>query len=141
MANHDYIIEKKSVICMQCALARVGLSTITPDHLDVWTPYIELDGMDLTWVRYLYNPNIDFKYELTSEGTNPLLLCPSKERALIEYIKCEKWRDEGPLIEALKDYLEFFKNIPKLYAAAEYFSVSREELDYWIKEAEEDIEI
>lgn len=138
---YDKEIKERRVICAHCALARVGLTTFSPVHLDLWTKYPSIDGVDAAIVRYLYNPNIDYEYELTPMNTNPLLLLPSKERALVEFIKCEKWCDEGILIESLKTYLNWFYNEKHLYEVAAYFQLPKETLDYWIKEALEDEEI
>lgn len=136
--KYDDLVRKKSVLCMQSALARSGLTTGNLDFMDIWTTYKSIDGITAGVVRYLYNNNIDFSYELSREKTNPLLLCPSKERALVECIKCEKWCDEGVLIEAMKNYLWAFKDMDKLYEVADHFKVPRSKIDYWVKEAEED---
>lgn len=138
---YDKEIDKNAVICAQCAFSRCGLTTQDWVHLDLWTSFSEIDGVETGAVRYLYNPHIDFEYELTPMDTNPLLLLPSKERAIVEYIKCEKWCDEGTLIEGLKTYLYQFINMDKLYEVADHFELNREILDYWIKEAYEDEEV
>lgn len=135
---YDDMVEKKSVMCMQCALARTGLVYGNLSFLVLWSEYKILDGLTAGAVQYLYNDDIDFNYELMPESTNPLLLCPSKERALVECIKCEKWCDEGVLIEAMKNYLWAFKDMDKLYEVADHFKVPRSKIDYWVKEAEED---
>lgn len=43
---------------------------------------------------------------------------------------------EGSLIEALKDYQLRYKNYDKLYTMADFYQVSKEDLDHWIDEAE-----
>ena len=131
----------RHVICMQCALARTGLTLTDGDTLDLWTPYPEIDGVSTLLIRYLYHSAIDYEYELTPEKTNPYLLRPSKERALIEYIQCERWCDEGELIEGLQTYLAYFYNEEKLMAAARHFGVPWETVKYYLHEAETDGEV
>ena len=80
-------------------------------------------------------------YELSPGQVNPLLLQPSKERAIVENIAHLDWIDEGILIEAMQNYLLWFRNDEKLYKCADHFNVSREAIDYWIREAEEDEEV
>jgi hypothetical protein len=75
------------------------------------------------------------------EESNPLLLKPTKERAIVEYLKNEKWCDEGLLIEALKNYLEQFRNDEELYRVADFYGLERSTLDSWIQEAINDTEI
>ena len=93
-----------------------------------------LDGLRTLPCNFYYNSNIDYVYELSPGQVNPLLLQPSKERAIVE-------NDEGILIEAMQNYLLWFRNDEKLYKCADHFNVSRETIDYWIREAEEDEEV
>lgn len=44
------------------------------------------------------------------------------------------------MIEAIKTYLEESKDLELLYEVADFFSLDRKTLDYWLKEAKEDIE-
>lgn len=137
--RYDRYVEQLSVICGQCALARCGLINSNWIHLDLWTRYKELDGIDSAIIKYFYNPAIDYTYEVFPEQSNPNLLLPSKERAIVEYIMCEKWRDEGILIEALQAYVRDYGNhLAQLFVVAEFFSLSEEELDYWLNEAREE---
>ena len=80
---------------------------------------------------------IDYKYELRPSKENPLLLIPSKERAIAECIKYLDYMDEGELIEALKEYLDRFWD-DRIYEVGEHFGVSKEILDYWFEEAKND---
>ena len=56
-------------------------------------------------------------------------------------MQCERWADEGILIEALHTYLDYFRDDEKLYACADHFGVSRNTIDYWIQETLEDEEV
>ena len=139
--NYDDLIKQISVICNCCALARAGLILFSKVHLDVFNDSKFLSKRtDTGIITYYFNPDIDYEYELTPSETNPLLLLPSKERAIVECIKWIDYVDEGVLIEALKDYLDMFWN-DRIYEVGEHFGVSRETLDYWFKEAREDEEV
>jgi hypothetical protein len=139
--SYDDLVTEKRVLCGPCALARAGLCTYSTVLLFLETPYKEIDGICAACITYWYYPNIDYEYELTPTDNNPLILQPSKERALVEFIMYSKAADEGILIEALQNYLLWFRNDEKLYKCADHFNVPRETIDYWIREAEEDEEV
>lgn len=139
---YDHLITKKQyVLCGPCALARAGLSSYSNDLLFLQTEHKEIDGICTIYITYYYYENIDYTYCLTPGRNNPLILHPSKERAIIDYLRNEKWCDEGVLIEALKTYLLWFRDDEKLYACANHFNVPKETIDFWIKEAMEDEEV
>ena len=131
----DSLIIEKRVICGPCALARAGLITYSTELLFLQTPFIEVDGVCTVYVTYYYYDNIDYEHWVYPSKSNPLLLQPTKERAIVDYIRNEKWCDEGILIEALKSYLMWFRNDKELYEVADFFGVTREIIDYWINEA------
>lgn len=139
--DYDSLADKKVVLCCSCALSRAGLTAYDPVHLDMMTQIKELDHFCMVYATYYYYPYIDYEHWITPETTNPLILKPTKERAITEYILNEKWCDEGILIEALKTYLQWFRNDSELYTVADYFGLNRTTLDYWIREALEDTEI
>lgn len=142
MAKYDNLVTKNPhVLCGPCALTRAGLTTYSSDLLFLQTPYLEMDGVCTIYITYYYYSNIDYEYCVTPSDTNNLILIPSRERAIIDYLRCDKWCDEGILIEALKSYLAWFKNDKKLYACADHFGVPRETVDYWINEALTDEEV
>lgn len=141
MGKYDYLITERHVLCAACALSRNGLTSHSTQHLCLQTPYAEIDGTCVVYITYFYCKNIDYEYFVTPETTNPLILKPTKERAIVEYILNEKWCDEGILIEALKTYLQWFRNDEELYCVADFFGLDRKTLDYWIKEALEDAEV
>lgn len=140
---YDKEVSKTKVLCGICALSRNGLTTHNPTVLDMFTDIPELDGVSVTIAKYFYKSPIDTEHFVTPMETNPMLLLPTPERAIVEYIQNEKWCDEGVLIEALKTY-EFRDDICSLsllYEVAEFFGLSKDILDYWIIEASEDEEI
>lgn len=140
---YDSLVTNKSVAFGRCALARNGLTAQNYVVLGLMTKYQELDGIDLCVCKYYYNPSIDYEHFVKPMDTNPLILLPTPERALVEYIKNEKWCDEGTLIEALKtyDFRDDRRNYELLYKVAEFFDLPSDTLDYWIKEAKEDTEV
>lgn len=138
--EYDLLVDKKVVLCCTCALARAGLSTYNAAHLDMMTQIEELDHFSMVYATYYYYENIDYEHWVTPEKSNPLILKPTKERAIVEYILNEKWCDEGILIEALKTYLWGFRNDKALYETAEFFGLDKKILDYWINEALTDTE-
>ena len=138
---HDHLVTEKRVLCGPCALTRAGLVTYSVELLFLETPYKEIDGVSAVYITYWYYENIDYEYELTPSSYNSLVLQPSKERAIVEFMQCERWADEGILIEALHTYLDYFRDDEKLYACADHFGVSRYTIDYWIQETLEDEEV
>lgn len=138
--KYDKQYTKRYVITGACALARNGLVYANAEHLELQSCVLDVPVLRTVPCNFYYNPEIDWEYELTPSVTNPLLLLPSKERALVECIKHLDWVDEGFLIEALKDYLWRFYDADgeKLYKAAEHFDVSKEAIDYWLDEARND---
>lgn len=139
--NQDEEIKTKAVICGDRALEESGLLYYNPGaRLDIFTKYKELDNLYLCVISYHYNPNIDYTNFVKSLKSNNNLLVPSMERAIIECIKFIYTVSEGSLIEALKDYQLRYKSYDKLYEMADFYQVSKEELDYWIYEAENDYE-
>ena len=139
--NQDEEIKTKAVICGDRALEESGLLYYNPGaRLDIFTKYKELNNLNLAVITYYYNPNIDYTNFVKPLKSNNNLLVPSMERAIIECIKFIDTVSEGSLIEALKDYQLRYKNYDKLYTMADFYQVSKEDLDRWIYEAENDYE-
>ena len=139
---YDHLVtDGKYVLCGPCALARAGLVTYSKELLFLQTKYKELDGVCTIYITYWFYSRIDYDYCVSPSAGNPLILQPSKERAVIEYLKNEKWCDEGILIEALKTYLMWFWDDKKLYECADHFGVARDTVDYWLNEALTDEEV
>lgn len=138
---YDDIVTDKRVLCGTSALNRAGLISASSNHLYLMTTWEEFDNLDLAYAHFVYYPKVDYKHWVSPSKSNPLILQPTKERAIVEYILNEKWCDEGLLIEALKSYISFFWNEKELYKVADFFGLKRDVLDYWIKEAKEDEEV
>ena len=138
--NWDKNFTERYVICNQCALARNALVIEDGTRLNLFTKFKKLNFITTQAFAYYYNPDIDYEYEVTPSKTNPLLLLPSKERAIVECIKWLDYVDEGVLIEALQSYLDYFWS-DRIYEVGNHFGVNKETLDYWFKEAREDEEV
>lgn len=137
----DSMVKDKRVLCSGCALARNGLVTQTPVYLEMFTDREKYDGFSLGVGRYLYNPDIDYVNYVCPMDSNRLILLPTKERAIVEYVKFEKWCDEGLLIEALKTYDEYKPDYDLLFFVADFFGVASGVMKQWIIEAREDMEV
>lgn len=137
----DKEVKKPSVVCSQCALARNGLTTQNAVLLNLFTTYERLDGFDAGVVVYFYNPNIDYENYISAMPHNPYVLLPTKERAIAEYLKFEKWCDEGTLIEALDSYLFWSDyDVTELYKVCDFYGVKRDVIDYWLLEVQDGVE-
>lgn len=111
---------------------------VSGEMLTVYTDILELDGLHLGDVSLEYNHFNDSAYCIEFDKDNNLWL-PTAERALVDTIHFLKQNYiEGPLIESLQNYLAKHEDLSELYAVAEHYSVSRDEIDYWINEALEE---
>jgi len=133
------------VVCAESALWRAGLSTQMSVHLQMWTTFVELHDVDNGYIRLYYKYKLDKETGVTPHAKYPWMLIPSKERALIDMISQNQFFNEGSLIEGLQEYLRFEDNPNKLYEMGErlslgidFFDATKDKIDYWIKEAEED---
>lgn len=133
------------VLCAESALFRVGLSTQASCHLSMWTEDVLLHGVSLPEYSLYYRYKLNKEAGLEPHKKYPWMLIPSKERALVDMISQSQFFNEGSLIEGLQEYLRFENNPSKLYEMGErlslgidFFDATKEKIDYWIKEAEED---
>lgn len=138
----DCIVTSRIVLCGCCALVRNGLINWDGGtHLDMYTEIKSLHKFNMVYARYYYTKHIDYDYCVSPSPNNPLILVPTRERALVEYVRDEYLRDEGILIEALKNYLLWFRDDKALQEVSNHFGVPYETIQYWIHEAETDEEI
>lgn len=128
------------IMTLSTAMNRVGLCYFNSWYLDLASDRKELNGFKFPMCRYLYYPDLDRIHYLTPSKDNPNLLIPTRERAIVDYIKLEEeYGDEGILIESLQSYLrDYEEDLPKLYEVADFFKLPRKELDYWLNEAREE---
>ncbi len=138
MISAEDLIEEKTVLCGSSALAFAGLIMFNTTHYVIQTCEAVLHDSVFYFITLKYNPEIDYDYCVSKSPSNPMLLIPSKERALIECMKHIDWIDEGLLIEGLKNYLEQFWDEKLLLDAADHFKLPRKDLEYWLEEARND---
>lgn len=107
------------------------------NFLTVYTPYDTLDNLTLGDVRLENYHYGDSKF---MRRVGDKLYLPTREKAIIDTIAfLDKNYNEGELIEALQNYSRMVKeDYSKLYEVADYYKVSRETVDYWINEANEE---
>lgn len=123
------------------ALSRVGLVRSLLTTLQCSTIYVGYDGQGNDICRWYFNP-LALRYEHTKPSPyHPMILEPTRERALIECMLLKEYFNEGILIEGLKDYLYYEENpVEKLHNEAKFWKFPLDTVDYWIKEAEEDLD-
>lgn len=131
------------VVCGENAFMRVGLTTLWMDTIKAWTPYSEVHGIATPYVQWYYNSDAK-----NIEDTKPSTKCthihePTRERAIVEYIKFREYFDEGILVEGIDTYLLFNKDsdLSELYRIADKYKLPKSELDYWLNEARNDREV
>lgn len=139
--RYDKYFTNEYVLTGTSALERAGLVLANLNNLDLQTAYSDADHLKTVAGTYYYNPCIDYNYCLQPSESNPLLLKPTKERALVECILHLDWIDEGLLIEGLQTYINQFWNEKKLYEAADHFGLDYATLEYWLEEARNDCEV
>lgn len=141
----DYI---KGILTRQCVL--VGESAciangLSFDVLDV----NQLSSLDADIVRFrnfvctwYYSPFADRTDHTHPDPNNSMILIPTAERALWEYIILKDNFDEGVLVESIKDYLwKHSDDESKLIEEARYWGCGEEEVKYWVNEARNDYEV
>lgn len=139
--SYKFKLEGFHVACGSYALAYNGLTTYSWNHPDLMTSYKELDGVNLYYLSYYYFDKIDYCFRLRRIEESSFILMPSKERAIVEYVLGEKWRDEGILLEALTTYLQYFYDDSELWTVARHFDLAEKELRYWLGEARKELEL
>ena len=138
MISAEDLIEEKTVLCGSSALSFAGLIMFNTTHYTLQTSEELLHNSELYFITLKYNQTIDYGYKVAPSKSNPMLLLPTKERALVECIKHLDWVDEGLLIEGLKNYIMQFWDEKELYEVAGHFGLDRGTLEYWLEEARND---
>lgn len=129
-ANSD----RPHIIVGESALANNGL-IYWCNCLKLWTPYELLDGVKYHGGVLEYYHLIDDAYlDVVDSDLN--LYIPTQEKSIVDVIlHLEQYYIEGPLIEALQNYIAQHNDLLILYNVADYYGISSVDLDYWINEA------
>ncbi len=138
MISAEDLIEEKTVLCGSSALSFAGLVMFNTTHYIIQTRIDLLNNSVLYFFTLKFNPKIDYEYRVVPSKSNPMLLLPTKERALVENIQHLEWVDEGLLVEGLKNYIAQFWNEEEIYKVADHFGLDHSTLEYWLEEARND---
>lgn len=138
----------KNILTRQCVL--VGESAciatgLSGDILEV----IQLSSLDADIVRFrnfvcawYFSPFADRTDHTRPDPSNHMVLIPTAERALWEYIILKDNFDEGVLVESLKDYMwQHNDDESALLEEARYWGCGEDEVKYWVNEARNDYEV
>ena len=130
--------KKKYVLTGDSALNYCGIS-VTGNFLpDLMTENEIAGGFRIAGrCNYHYVPNIDYENYVTPLPEVPLILIPTRERAIAENIKYDlAFIDEGYFCDALERYQHSsLFNYELLLEVAEHFGVPKEKIDYWLEES------
>lgn len=126
----------------ESALANNGL-IYWNNCLKLWTPYEMLDGVSHYGGVLEYYHLIDEMY-VKPVDEELMLYIPTQEKAIVDVIiHLERYYIEGPLIEALQNYIAQHDDLLTLYNVAQFYGLKSYDLDYWINETinEDDMSI
>ena len=106
-------------------------------NVNLLTAFIELDNLQIgNIILEAYHFTDDYQVRELQDN----IYVPSAERAIVDTIHfLDMNYNEGSLIEALQNYSRRVnRDFTKLYEAGEHYGVTKETIDYWIKEADEE---
>ena len=127
--------ESKGVLTGINALVHNGISTSFETNLEILTDDVDLKGT----TGYCYVGELDLINFLQEKPIVDQVYVPTAERALIELIKHNlRFIDEGFFLEGMDMYVTSNKfNYNLLMKVASHFNVSKDLVDYWIKESKD----
>ena len=127
--------ESKGVLTGINALVHNGISTSFETNLEILTDDVDLKGT----TGYCYVGELDLINFLQEKPIVDQVYLPTAERALIELIKYDlRYIDEGFYLEGMNMYVTSNKfNYNLLMKVANHFKVSKDLVDYWIKESKD----
>ena len=127
--------ESKGVLTGINALVHNGISTSFETNLEILTDDVDLKGT----TGYCYVGELDLINFLQEKPIVDQVYAPTAERALIELIKHNlRFIDEGFFLEGMDMYVTSNKfNYNLLMKVASHFNVSKDLVDYWIKESKD----
>ena len=125
----------KAVLTGINALVHNGISTSFETNLEILTDDVNLKGT----AGYCYVEGLDLINFLQEKPIVDQVYVPTAERALIELIKHNlRFIDEGFVLEGMDMYVTSNKfNYNLLMKVASHFNVSKDLVDYWIKESKD----
>ncbi len=133
--------ESATVLTGIDALIVNGLSTTSFTVPTIFIEIKEIHQLKVAGrITYFYLPNIDTKNYLHPTPIVNRIYMPIAERAIVELIRDDLWSiDEGEFLDGLGTYISWKEkyNYKLLLEVANHFGVSKDKIDYWIKEAED----
>ena len=132
--------ENKNILL--CGYSAAGFNRLAyrPEALEIYTQYSELDNLNVRgFVLCHYHLNDNDYVECIGDK----IYKPTREKCIIDtIIFLDKNYNEGLLIEMLQNYSEQEnRNFEKLYEVGVHYNVTKETIDYWIKEADEETDM
>ncbi len=140
----SYYITKKITDCAEgvivgkIALVVNAMSTGLPSNICVATKNEWLDGFDLFRLRYKYIEDLDIENFLFPINGNAKLFIPTAERAIVDALRYPDTLLEEYTLQAIVDYCDMLhknEDISMLYEVAEFYGISKSEMDSHIEDA------
>lgn len=100
----DSLFTRKLILAGPSALALSGLTDYVDSDLIVWTNKEGINGLHNGFVQYCFNPEIDTNNNLIPNEHNRKIMVPTQERAILEYIRLQKYFSKVMLVDALVKY-------------------------------------
>lgn len=126
----------KAIAAGMTALVFSGATTHTPYTLTVLSDDSRWGTLLLKGtVNRIYEPHIDYNYEVELFTPCKQLLMPTMERAFVDAIKYDLVAvDEDAFLQGLEFYVSV-KGASRLYEAAAHLGVPKERIEYWVNES------
>ncbi len=123
------------VVTLNSALQYSNLLPIRVEPVEIAVDIPIIDGV-MTLTKYFIKSNKDDRNFVKIVGN---FAVPTPERAIVDYITCEKHLDEGNLIWAIQNYIdEYGEEMMDIYKVADFYGVDRDQIDFWFNEARND---
>ena len=117
------------------ALVYDGLTRLQGTAIDLLTARPELHGRGIGRVIFHFMEGYDRSNFLSEIPGTDGVMCPTQERALIDYLRYPEIQDEETLLQAFLDYVKTHGKLDELYEVGAFYSVGRELIDEVIVES------
>ena len=117
------------------ALVHEGLTRMQNTAIDLLTTRPELNGRGIGRVVFHFMEGYDRSNFLSEIPGADHVMCPTQERALIDYLRYPDIQEEENLLQAFLDYAKTHDKLDALYKVGAFYSVSREQIDDVIRES------
>lgn len=117
------------------ALVHDGFTRLQDTAIDLLTTRPELNGRGMGRVIFHFLEGYDKSNFMTEVPGTDRVMCPTQERALIDYLRYPEIQEEEQLLQAFLDYAKTHDKFDALYNVGAFYSVSRERIDEVIEES------